>query len=129
MSCAEQDKPGQSEKKWFVFFVNRLVIVCCFALCTAALAGFLYIDVIRTSKGPHQEKVLFDVPSGAGLFKIKHDLFRAGVISYPWQFNLAVIFSSEGFVPKAGEYEIPAKASLDQIMYCLLYTSPSPRDS
>ena len=119
MSGAEQDKPDQSEKKWFVFFVSRLVIVCFFALCTAALAGYLYIDVMRTSKGPHQETVLFDVPSGAGLFKIKHDLFRAGVISHPWQFHFAVMFSSEGFVPKAGEYEIPAKASLDQVMHIL----------
>ena len=119
MSGAQQDNPDQSEKKWFVFFVNRLVIVCFFALCTAALAGYLYIDVMRTSKGPHQETVLFDVPSGAGLFKIKHDLFRAGVISHPWQFHFAVMFSSKGFVPKAGEYEIPAKASLDQVMHIL----------
>ena len=119
MSGAEQDKPDQPEKKWFVFFVSRLVIVCFFALCTAALAGYLYNDVMRTSKGPHQETVLFDVPSGAGLFKIKHDLFRAGVISYPWQFHFAVMFSSEGFIPKAGEYEIPAKASLDQVMHIL----------
>ena len=28
MSGAEQDKPDQSEKKWFVFFVSRVVIVC-----------------------------------------------------------------------------------------------------
>ena len=119
MSGAEQDKPDQYEKKWFVFFLNRLVIVCCFTLCTAALAGYLYIDVMRTSKGPHQETVLFDVPSGAGLFKIKYDLFRAGVVSHPWQFHLAVMFSSEDFVPKAGEYEIPAKASLDQVIYIL----------
>ena len=95
------------------------MIVCCFALCTAAFAGYLYIDVMRAHKGPHQETVLFDVPSGAGLFKIKYDLFRAGVVSHPWQFHLAVMFSSEEFVPKAGEYEIPAKASLDQVIYIL----------
>ncbi len=119
MSGAEQDKADQSEKKRFILFVNRLVIVCCLALCTAALAGYLYIDVMRANKGPHLETVLFDVPSGAGLFKIKHDLFRAGVVSHPWQFHLAVMFSSEEFVPKAGEYEIPGKASLDQVKHIL----------
>ena len=119
MSGAEQDKPDQSEKKWLIFYFNRLLIVCCFVLFTAALAGYLYIDVMRTSKGPHREKVLFDVPPGAGLFKIKHDLFRAGVISHPWQFHLATMFSSEVFAPKAGEYEIPEKASIDQVMYIL----------
>ena len=119
MSGAKQDKADQSQKKRFILFVNRLVIVCCLALCTAALAGYLYIDVMRAKKGPHQERVLFDVPPGAGLFKIKHDLFRAGVVSHAWQFHLAVMFSSEEFLPKAGEYEIPARASLDRVMYIL----------
>ena len=119
MSGAEQDKPDQSGKKWFVLFVNRLAIICFFALSTSALAGYLYIDVMRDSRGPHEEMVIFDVPSGAGLFKIKHDLLRAGVISHAWQFHFAVMFSSERFVPKAGEYEIPAKASLDQVMHIL----------
>ena len=119
MSGAEQYKADQPEKKRLIFIVSRFVIVCCIAVSTAALAGYLYIDVIRANKGPHQETVLFDVPSGAGLFKIKHDLFRAGVVSHPWQFHLAVMFSSKEFVPKAGEYEIPAKASLDQVMYIL----------
>ena len=119
MSGAEQDKADQPEKKRFIFLVNRFFIICCIALCTAAFAGYLYIDVMRAHKGPHQETVLFDVPSGAGLFKIKYDLFRAGVVSHPWQFHLAVMFSSEEFIPKAGEYEIPAKASLDQVMHIL----------
>ena len=96
-----------------------LSVIASLLISTAALAGYLYIDVMRTSKGPHQKTVLFDVPPGAGLFKIKHDLFRAGVISHPWQFHFTVMFSSEGFVPKVGEYEIPANASLDQVMHIL----------
>ena len=41
MSGAEQDKPDQSEKRWFVFFLNRLVIVCFFALsvCVVVAVG------------------------------------------------------------------------------------------
>lgn len=119
MSCTEQDKSNQSEKKRFIPFVKRFVVVCCLFLFTATLTGYLYIDVIRTNKGPHLEKVMFDVPSGAGLFKIKHDLHRAGVINHSWQFHLAVMFSSGQFVPKVGEYELPAKASLEQIIYIL----------
>ena len=99
--------------------LNRFAIVCFLGLGTAILAAYLYIDVMRAKKGPHQETVLFDVPSGAGLIRIKHDLFRVGVISHPWQLHLAVMFSAEDFLPKAGEYEIPAKASLDQVMYIL----------
>ena len=119
MSENGQDKPEQLKKKRFIAFVKRFILVCCLGLCTAVLAGYLYIDVMRAKKGPHREIVLFDVPSGAGLSEIKHNLFRAGAISHPWQFNLAVMFSAEEFLPKAGEYEIPAGASLDQVMHIL----------
>ena len=119
MSNNGQEQAERLEKKRLIPFVKRFTLVCCISLCTLALAGYLYIDVMRANKGPHQEMVLFDVPSGAGLFKIKHDLFKAGVINHPLQFHLAVMFLAGEFVPKAGEYEIPAKASLDQVMYIL----------
>ena len=119
MNDNRQDNPERLKKKRFIPFVKRFILVCCLGLSSAILAGYLYIDVIRANKGPHQETVLFEVPSGAGLFRIKYDLFRAGVISNPWQFHLAVMFSAEEFVPKVGEYKIPAEASLDQVMHIL----------
>ncbi len=119
MSDNGQDQLERLEKKRFIPFVKRFLFALSLGLCAASLAGYLYIDVMRAKKGPLQEKVLFDVPSGAGLLKVKHDLFRAGVINHPLQFHFAVMFSAEEFIPKAGEYEIPAKASLEKVIYIL----------
>ena len=119
MSDKRQDNSERLQKKRFIQFVKRFMLVCFLGLSGAALGVYLYIDVLRVSKGPHQETVLFEVPSGAGLFRVKHDLFRTGVISSSWQFHLAAMFSAEEFVPKVGEYKIPAKASIDQVMHIL----------
>ena len=119
MSETDKDPSEQAKPRRLVRLIKRLVVVSGVALCGLALAGFLYIDVIRTQKGPHGEAVLFDLSPGTGLFKLRYDLHRAGVISHPWQLRLAVMFSNESFVPKAGEYELPARASLDQIMHIL----------
>ena len=119
MSYNRQAQSERPQKNRFILFVKCFIIVCCLGLGAAVLLGYLYVDVMRAQKGPLQQTVLFDVPSGAGLIRIKHDLFRAGVISHPWQFHFAVMFSADEFLPKAGEYEIPAKASLDQVKYIL----------
>ena len=100
MSYKRQVQPERSKKNRFILFVKSFAIVCFFGLGTAILAAYLYIDIMRAKKGPHQETVLFDVPAGAGLMRIKHDLFRVGVISHPWQLHLAVMFATEDFLPK-----------------------------
>jgi len=112
---AEQPKP----QRRLLRLIKRLVVIALMAVFAIALAGYLYSDVMRTQKGPHTETVLFDLSPGTGLFKLRYDLHRAGVISHPWQLQLAVLLTTDEFVPKAGEYELPAQASLDQIMQIL----------
>ena len=121
MSETEQD-PKQAEKpqpRRLIALLKRFAVVAVLAVSCSALAGYLYSDVMRAQKGPHTEPVIFDLSPGTGLFKLRYDLQRAGVISHPWQFQLALMFRSDKFVPKAGEYELPARASLDQIIQIL----------
>ena len=119
MSEAEQDPAEKPKPRRMLVLIKRLAVVALLAGFGVVLAGYLYSDVMRTQKGPHTKAVLFDLSPGTGLFKLKHDLHRAGVLSHPWQFQLAVVFGTDDFVPKAGEYELPAQASLDQIMQIL----------
>ena len=119
MTEVEQEPAEQPKPRRLFSLLKRLFIVTLLAVFALALAGYLYNDVMRTQKGPHTQTVFFDLSPGTGLFKLRYDLHRAGVISHPWQLQLAVFFGHEKFVPKAGEYELPAQASLDQIMQIL----------
>ena len=119
MSETDKDPSEQAKPRRLAGLIKRLAVVTVLGLCGLVLAGYLYIDVMRTQNGPHRQTVLFDLSAGTGLFKLRYDLHRAGVIAHPWQLQLAAMFSREDFVPKAGEYELPAGASLDQIMQIL----------
>ena len=86
----------------------------------SGIALYAFTLSVSQQPGPHAESRLIVIEKGAGLFQIKFDLWRAGLIRHPLHFQLSAILKTapfpQQFTPLAGEYEIPAHASIVQIM-------------
>ncbi len=97
----------------------RLAIITAMLGVVAAMAGYLFADSLRSQQGPHNTAILIDIERGDGRFAIKHKLLQAGVISHPLHLDIVAWLERGGFQPRAGEYKIPAGASLAQILELL----------
>jgi len=97
----------------------RLAIITAMLGVVAAMAGYLFADSLRSQQGPHTTAILIDIERGDGRFAIKHKLQQAGVISHPLHLDIVAWLERGGFQPRAGEYKIPAGASLAQILELL----------
>ena len=97
-----------------------------FLLRTAALVG-LFVSIIAgawfavdrfivSAPGPHQETVLIRVSPGDGHATIRWTLKRGGVIRELFHYDAARILAGTSFMPKEGEFQIPAGASLRKVM-------------
>lgn len=113
---------NQDRPRSFVFlrrFFIRLTIIAVCVGVVSILAGYLFAVQIRQQPGPHDKEVLVYIEPDAGMFQIKYELSRAGIISHPFHFQLAAGLTRKSIVPKAGEYLIPAAASIDDILSLL----------
>ena len=100
-------------------FILRLAIIISMLAIVAALAGYLFAYSLLSQRGPHTAPIIIEIERGDGRFTIKHKLQQAGVISHPLHLDFVVFLEPEGFKPRAGEYKIPAGASLAQIISLL----------
>ena len=83
----------------------------------AILAGGLYLyEHLMHDPGPHQNDAMLWVEPGDGHAVIRHKLDRLGVIHQIYHYDAARLLARNQFVPKAGEYLLPARVSLSQIM-------------
>jgi len=71
---------------------------------------------IFNAPGPHQDQVFVIINPGDGHASIRWTLKRAGVIDELYAYDAARIWLGRNFLPKAGEYSIPAGASLAETM-------------
>ena len=79
--------------------------------------GWLAVDrLIIKADGPHDIAVLVRIAPGDGHATIRWELKRAGVIRDLYHYDAARILAGSRFVPKEGEFEIPPRASLRQVM-------------
>ena len=78
-------------------------------------AGYVWIDIIRSAAGPHRTPIMFIIGQGAGTKVLKYELARAGLIARPIHYHLHAALLGNTYLPKAGEYQIPAGASLTAI--------------
>lgn len=69
-----------------------------------------------TDNGPNGSETLVLLPRGAGLQAIVHRLDEAGVIHYPWLFQLAVRIGGHDRALKAGEYAFPAGVTPSEVI-------------
>jgi len=97
------------------YMIRSVVLL---ALFLAAIGGaWLAVDtLIIKADGPHQDTVLLRIAPGDGHATIRWELQRAGVIRELYHYDAARILAGSGFVPKEGEFEIPPRASLRQVM-------------
>ena len=98
----------------------RLLIrtVALFGLLGAIMVGsWVAVDrMIVQANGPHTDAVLIRISPGDGHATIRWTLKRAGVIRDLYHYDAARIMAGTAFVPKEGEFEIPPRASLAEIM-------------
>ena len=102
--------------KSFIFFICGLAV-----LAALALGGGGYLAYrAATEPGPAAEDTIVLLKSGSSVAQIADQLQEAGVVQYNELFNAAVrVRQAEGDL-KAGEYQIPAGASVMDIIDILI---------
>jgi UPF0755 protein len=81
------------------------------------IGGYLAVDkFIIKADGPHDTERLVVIGAGDGHATIRWTLKRAGVIRELYHYDAARILADSEFVPKEGEYAVPARASLAHVM-------------
>ena len=115
-------EPPKNEVKRSRFARNRLVVFSHFVLSllmigAVAAGAFAYYGKLQFEKpGPSTAAKLFVVERNTNLRDISVRLFTEGAISDERVFQMAVRASGNGAKLKAGEYEIPAGASMREVM-------------
>ena len=79
----------------------------------AAMAGVncYWHSQILHAVGPHTEDQIILVEAGDGHATIRWTLQRAGVIPALYVYDAARLMAGDDFIPKAGEYKVPAGES------------------
>ena len=84
--------------------------------CIISIGAYIWHDRMLHVAGPNQQDVLVIVEPGDGHQVLRSALDRAGVIHQIYHYDAARLLAGNRFLPKAGEYLLPAKSSLSQIM-------------
>lgn len=82
-------------------------------------AFFLYAQWRITAPGPATDTVIVWLPPGTGTGGIARELTLRGAVSGRWMFRIAALLSGERQHLKAGEYAVPARASMADILTML----------
>ena len=97
--------------RWVLFFVVLFVTV---------MGGALFLGhELLVAQGPLDTTRRIVIPRGAGPSTMAKVLREEGVISYPRLFRVALMIDPTPKPIKAGEYEIPARASMQAIVEIL----------
>ena len=96
--------------------VSRSVIMIALLGCIVSAGVYVWHDRMLHTAGPHQQDVLVIVEPGDGHQVLRLTLNRAGVIHQIYHYDAARLLAGNRFLPKAGEFLLPAKSSLSQIM-------------
>lgn len=99
--------------------IRRLIIlgfVLTILAVSAGLAALRYVDHSYTKPGPLSEATNFDVPAGAGLSRLAGQLEAGGFIDSAQMLKIKGRLLDIGGEVKTGEYTIPARASVKEIV-------------
>ncbi|MEQ1888827.1 MAG: endolytic transglycosylase MltG [Alphaproteobacteria bacterium] len=99
--------------------IRRPAIILAWCVMWAALAAaslWHWTETWLDAPGPHRAEIITDLPRGASLGGIAAQLQRDGAIERPMLFRAAALLSGNGRRLKAGEYAIPASASMRAIL-------------
>ncbi|WP_375203878.1 endolytic transglycosylase MltG [Hyphococcus sp.] len=98
--------------KSFLFFIGGLGLLAAIALGVGGYLG--YREAVKP--GPLRESAIVLLPQGSAVSTIAHQLEDKGVIEHPEIFIAAVRLRGVQSEIKAGEYEIPARSSVIEII-------------
>ena len=79
-------------------------------------AAWLWVAQTLDRPGPHSDDAVVTITAGSGHATVRWELQRAGVLHQIYHYDAARMLAGKKFVPKAGEYLLPAAANLRQIM-------------
>lgn len=90
-----------------------VIFVCC---CIVIGASFGAVHYIATNKSATKQNTIVYIPSGSGLLRVSWILKNNGLIHTPWHFRLISSLKGENGSLRAGEFEIMAGASVEDIL-------------
>ena len=114
MSETPAPKSGNGLAKFFTGLLVVLVVLALGAL-GALYGGYKWLEAEFAEPGPAAEETVVLLPRGAGLIRIAQQLEDEGVITDRRIFRIAVTLDEGDRALRAGEYRIPAGASMAQI--------------
>ena len=79
-------------------------------------AAWFWVAQTLNRPGPHSDDVVVTIVAGSGHATVRWNLQRAGVLHQMYHYDAARMLANNKFVPKAGEFLLPAAANLRQIM-------------
>ncbi|MFO6463681.1 endolytic transglycosylase MltG [Jannaschia sp. KMU-145] len=108
---------------WKHIAANVLTLGVVGIACLAAIIG---IQQARWSDaGPLAEAAFFEVPRGASLRRVSEGLAEAGIVSSATLFRIGASYTERGDDLKFGTYEIPAGASMPEVLDIVTAGGPS----
>ena len=114
-------KVGRSRQSRNIFVVFGHFVMTCLVVGVLGAGGVAFYGKSQFEKpGPTNIDRTFDVPESSALGGISTRLYTNGFITDDRVFQMAVRASGNGAKLKAGEFEIPAQASMRQIMDILV---------
>ncbi|WP_300543245.1 endolytic transglycosylase MltG [Maricaulis sp.] len=128
MSEASAPKPGKDGLAKFLIGLVLVLAVLAVGALGAAYGGYKWLEARFEAPGPSAEDTVVLLPRGAGLIRIARQLEEEGVIGDRRIFRIAVTLDNGDRALQAGEYEIPAGASMARI-YELLRTGQTVQHS
>lgn len=109
----QPDPPKKSRK----LFKALLALIVLGVLGLAALGGgYVWLQQQFDAPGSHQDAVVFEVPRGAGLSRIADKLASENLIANADLFKILIRLEGDDTALKAGEFEIPAAASMRDVL-------------
>ena len=97
----------------------RLTFVFTLLSVGIGIVAYVLVDYVTNSAGRNQSAEIILVEPGDGDNTISWELYRHQIIPNRLYYFLAKYAYSEPFVPKVGEYEIPARSTLAKTMNIL----------
>ena len=98
------------------WFMTRPVFLVGVLALSMLVASWLWVSTMLEQVGPHTDDRIVIITAGSAHATVRWELQRAGVLRHTYHYDAARIQAGDNFVPKAGEFLLPAGASLRQIM-------------
>ena len=96
--------------------MTRPAFLCGVLALSMVAASWLWVSIMLGRPGPHTDDSIVIITAGSGHASVRWDLQRAGVLHQMYHYDAARMLAGDNFVPKAGEFLLPAGASLRQVM-------------